>query len=263
MKKYLAVANWKMNPGTEGEALDLFSTTLNAAKSARNVEVVVCPPFPFLSAIERRWGIHDLEMRSEAAVHLGAQDLFWERDGAYTGEVSGPMEKELGVSYVIIGHSERRRLLGETDEMVNKKLQRAFETGLHPILCIGEKERMGDDIPEIVGDQLKKATQGISGMFIESLVVAYEPVWAIGTGKPDTPESMHKAAIYIRKVLAEMHGEGSVSHARVLYGGSITSTNVASFIRETSGEVQGVLVGGASLKDDFAKIISSLEEIES
>jgi len=258
MQKRLVVFNWKMNPQTEQEAVDLFGATVSAAKSAHNVSVIVAPPFPFLSAIDKRWSIADALLRDEAIVQLAAQDVFWERDGAFTGEVSPEMEKNLGVSYVIIGHSERRRFLGETDEMVHQKLAKSFESRVTPILCIGEETRDGADIPERVGDELRSAIAEISASLLESLIVAYEPVWAIGSGTPDTPEDMHQAAVYIRKVLRDAAGESVSQKARILYGGSVNSTNIASYFEKTGGEVAGVLVGGASLKaEGVSKIIAA------
>ena len=259
--KRLIIANWKMNPETEAAALQLFSEADAAARTAKNVSVVVAPPFPFLSAIERRFNLRDLEARGEARIHLAAQDVFWEERGAYTGEISPSMEKSLGVSYAIVGHSERRRVLGETNAMVAKKLKTAFEAGIHPILCVGEEERVGDDIPEAVGTQLRESVKGVEPLFLESLIVAYEPVWAIGSGRAETPVGMHKAAIYIRKVLAEVFGEGAGLRASILYGGSVTATNAASFFTETNGAVSGLLVGGASLDPaEFQAIIEAADQ---
>lgn len=258
--KPLIVANWKMNPETEAEAAELFGAAMTAAKAARNVSVVVAPPFPFFAAIERRWGMKELESRGEAPVHLAAQDVFWESAGAYTGEVSPMMEKEFGVSYVIVGHSERRRIFGETNEVVNKKLKKALEMKLHPILCIGEAERIGDDIPETVGIELRESVRDIEPLFLESLIVAYEPIWAIGKEIADTPSNMHKAAIYIKKVLAESYGEGCANRAVILYGGSVNPDNAASFFTETDHIVGGLLVGHWSLKPaGFQRIIESVD----
>src|SRR3989344_4801842 len=161
MNQRFVVANWKMNPATEAEAVELFGATRDAAKTAPSVTVVVAPPFTFLS----------------------------------------PMEKNIGATYVIVGHSERRRILAETDEMVAKKLQKALEFGLVPILCIGENERPSGEIPERVGEELKSAVTGLEPSMLGRIIIAYEPVWSIGSGTPDTPEGMLSAAIYIRKIL--------------------------------------------------------------
>lgn len=262
MTKRTVVFNWKMNPGTEAEAVELFAEIAEGARLAKNVSVVVAPPFPYLSTIARRWNIKANEDRREANVHLAAQDVFWERAGAFTGEVSAAMEKESGVTYVIVGHSERRRHLGETNAMVAKKLLSAFEYGLKPVLCIGEETREGDDIPESIGTQLRECIEGVSPIFLESLAVAYEPIWAIssnGVKGADSPEDMHKVALYIRKVLAETFGEGAALRALILYGGSVNSINAASFFERTSGEVGGVLVGAASLTGEAVKIIEAID----
>ncbi|MBI2054502.1 MAG: triose-phosphate isomerase [Candidatus Sungbacteria bacterium] len=262
MSKLIVVANWKMNPQMESEALNLFEKTLAAAKSAQNVSVIVAPPYPFLESISKRWGLYEAEKRQEAALHLAAQDVFWERDGAYTGEVSPSMEKNMGVAYVIVGHSERRRHLGETNQMINQKLKKALEFGIKPILCVGEESRAGDEIPESVGNQLRAALDDVSAESAESVVVAYEPVWAISGGAsshPDTPSDMHKAALYIKKILLDMYGRKSADKITVLYGGSVDSRNAVSFIAETGGEVHGLLVGRDSLTPDFARVIQLLD----
>src|SRR3989344_1432319 len=256
MNQRFVVANWKMNPATEAEAVELFGATRDAAKTAPSVTVVVAPPFTFLSPIEHRYGLANAETRREAKIHLAAQDLFWERDGAFTGEVSGAMEKNIGATYVIVGHSERRRILAETDEMVAKKLQKALEFGLVPILCIGE-------IPERVGEELKSAVTGLEPSMLGRIIIAYEPVWAIGSGTPDTPEGMLSATIYIRKILTEIFGQDLAGQVPILYGGSVNSANVQSFFTETSGQVSGVLVGGASLRsEEIAAIITSVDRLE-
>lgn len=258
MKKLLVVANWKMNPQSEAEALELFAKTFQAAKNCPEIDIAVAPPFPFLASIAKRWNFRPEGFHGKTNLHLAAQDVFWERAGAYTGEVSPLMEKELGVSYVITGHSERRRLLGETDAMVNKKLRAAFEFGVAPILCIGEDARQSREIPEIVGEELRASAKDIPPLFLESLIIAYEPVWAIGSGTPDSPADMQQAAIFIRKTLAEMYGEGCGQRAQILYGGSVTSQNALAFIEETDGEVGGLLVGKDALSDDFPAILERL-----
>ncbi len=260
MNQRFVVANWKMNPQTEAEAIELFGATRDAAKAAPNVTIIVAPPFPFLSQIEHRYGLANAKMRLEAKIHLAAQDVFWERDGAYTGEVSPAMEKSIGATYVIVGHSERRRVLAETDEMVAKKLKRALEFGLIPILCIGENERPRGEMPERVGEELKSAVAGLEPSMLGRIIIAYEPVWAIGSGIPDTPEGMLGAAIYIRKILTEIFGQDIAGQVPILYGGSVNSANVSSFFTETSGQVSGVLVGGASLRsEEIAAIIAAVD----
>lgn len=198
--KLLIVANWKMNPSSLVEARKLFNLEKKGTKRFKRVEVIICPPFVYLSILKAK----------------GAQDVFYEEKGAFTGEVSPKMLKSLGVKYVILGHSERRKYLNETDEMVNKKLKAALEAGLKPILCI-------DNL-----FQLEKGLRGIS----EKIIIAYEPVFAIGTGKPCSPE---KAKLMRDKI----------KYPLVLYGGSVNSQNAKDYIQKAG--FQGLLVGGASL----------------
>ncbi len=204
--KTLVVANWKMNPPTLAEAKRLFNSIKKGIRDINNTEVVICPPFVYLSAL-----------RPSEALSVGGQDAFWEEKGAYTGAISPAMLKDLGIEYVILGHSERRRYQEETDEMINKKLKAAITAGLKPILCIANLT------------QLKMSLKGIS----EKIIIAYEPVFAIGTGKPCSIETAKK----MRK---------SIKYPVVLYGGSINSQNAADYIKMAG--FQGLLVGGASLK---------------
>ena len=237
----LIIGNWKMNfPKLSG--WKNFS-------APKNVEAVICPPFPYLA-----------EVKKVINIKLGAQDMFWEENGAFTGEVSPSMLREFGVEYAIIGHSERRRWLGETDEMINKKILASVKAGLNIILCVGESAKMRKRgikaAKEFVGDQLRKDLKGIeklstegesaSGGQIKNLTVAYEPIWAIGTGEPDKPKDSNEMAGYI-KSQAKSH------KSRVLYGGSVTSKNAAEFLEQK--EIDGALVGGASLdQNEFQKI---------
>ncbi|HTY40051.1 MAG TPA: triose-phosphate isomerase [Candidatus Paceibacterota bacterium] len=225
----LIVANWKLNPQSAAEAAAL-------AAAIDSADAVVCPPFPFLQAV------HEVLKQGT----LGAQDVFWEEGGAYTGEVSAMMLKSVGVRYVIIGHSERRRL-GETDEMVNAKVRAAQAAGLVVILCVGEPKEVRDQgLPAaqaFVGDQLAKDLAGVTG----KVVVAYEPIWAIGTGVPDKPEETAVMAQFIREK------SGAIT---VLYGGSVKPENAAGFLQ--LGEISGALVGGASLSaESFNQIIEA------
>ncbi|HUX35858.1 MAG TPA: triose-phosphate isomerase [Candidatus Paceibacterota bacterium] len=261
----LIVANWKMNPVSLKEALRLFERTQIYADKARiNAEVVICPPFPYIAPIAER---------KSQKVKLGAQDDFWENQGAYTGEVSPLMLKNSGVKYVIVGHSERRRL-GETDEMINKKLKAALEARLKPILCVGEPKRKVSSIKYQVsrkGDKLKEAKNFVKAqlkrdlagilpttyhLLSTHLTIAYEPVWAISTNKnakPDKPEDSLEMIMFIKEFC---HKQFAISHLPVLYGGSITSKNAKSFLQYK--DIDGALVGGASLKpEEFGKIIKS------
>ncbi|MFH1161795.1 MAG: triose-phosphate isomerase [Candidatus Jorgensenbacteria bacterium] len=239
----LTIANWKMNPRMVREAVRLAR-----ASDARGV--VIAPPFPFLPAVGRT-------VNSAA---LGAQDVFWESEGAYTGGVSPAMLKALGVRYVIVGHSERRAHLGETDDMVAKKVAAALRTGLTPVLCVGEPltvRRKGlTAAKRFVAHQLRADLRGVRSLVVSRrlLVIAYEPVWAIGTGRSATPKDASAMAQFIKK-LSVVSCQLSV---KVLYGGSVDARNVGAFLAEPA--IDGALVGGASLKPrEFKKMISIAE----
>ena len=238
MNNKLLIANWKMNPQTEQQAIRL-------ARAEDQKGIVICPPFPFLDGVKGKL----------KKAELGAQDLFWEDPpggGPYTGEVSVLMLKRLGARYVIIGHSERRRWLGETDEMINRKVLSAARGGLKVILCVGEplsvRKKGLNAAKQFVKSQLRKNLKSVRS----PVIVAYEPIWAIGTGKPDHPEDTLKMVRFIREVAGFSR--------RVLYGGSVTSQNVKSFL--CYKEIYGALVGGASLKaQEFRKIITIVKKL--
>lgn len=249
MPKNLIIANWKVNPSTLREALALAQKTELAASAYRNVEIVIAPPYPFLAAVA------PILKR----VKLGSQDAFWEGAGPYTGEVSWQQLKNLKVGYVIIGHSERRIFLGETDEMIAKKIRALLEHGLRPILCVGEREQSSREMSEIVAHQLEAALTGIKKSLIKNLIIAYEPVWAISTmpdSRPDTPESAFQSNIYIRKILCRIFGRTAGEGILIIYGGSINAGNIRSFL--TDGHMRGTLVGSASLNaEEFGRIIAA------
>ena len=232
----ILVANWKMNPGTVREAIQL-------ARASDKKNVVIAPPFVYLNEVR--------QIIRHAS--LGAQDLFWAEKGAYTGEISPMMLKKSGVRYVILGHSERRRYAGETDATVNKKVKAALARDLSVILCVGEdwkvrKSGLGA-AKAFVRNQLAKDLKGISGT--SKILIAYEPVWAIGTGKADHPKDTAEMGWYIKLVAGR--------NVRVLYGGSVNRRNAARFLKEK--EISGVLVGGASLRaKEFKRIIAVAEE---
>lgn len=251
--KTFVVANWKMNPITSAEAERLFDTVekgIKRIKSAswrnENIEVVICPPFVYL---DTRHKIQDTRYK------LGAQDLFWEQQGAYTGEISPTMLKNLGCSYVIIGHSERRKYFNETNEMVNKKLLSAFKVRLKPIFCVGEQE--GEEMSLVVKNQLVEGLKDIKRTQMRNLIIAYEPVWAIGTGNPCQPNDAMKAILFIKKTLSELYNRELAEEIPILYGGSLNSKNAKDYIKEA--KMNGLLVGGASLDGrEFIKIIKSV-----
>ncbi len=242
----LIVANWKAYVTSAAEAKALADATAKA-KAKKDAKVVLCPPFVFLPLLKK-----------SPKFSLGAQDVFWKPHGPYTGEVTTDMLERLLVKYVIVGHSERRNHLGETDEMVQGKVAAARAAGREVILCVGEKTR--DDpksIPSLVAAQVKYALEGLPKSDVEHVIVAYEPVWAIGTGIPDNPDDALSAALYIRKVVSGMYDAKTARALKVLYGGSVDARNVASFVNQEG--IDGVLIGKASTnKREFAEILKAL-----
>lgn len=247
MKNMMIAGNWKMNT-TIDQAKELTSDLKSGLHNKElNVKVVVCPPFTHLS--------HVSEVVKDSNIDLGAQNCYFVEKGAYTGEISCGMLNSVGCKYVIIGHSERRTNFLESDEMVNKKAHTAFEFGLTPIICIGEtlKERQKNKTFDIVENQIKKGLANYGSKMGEKLVIAYEPIWAIGTGLAATPEQINEVHNFIRELLLEIFGKPA-QHTHILYGGSVTSDNAAQILPLEN--VNGALVGGASLKaNDFLKII--------
>ena len=241
MRTPLVAGHWKMNK-TVAEARDLVSTMSGPLREIAGVEKVLCPPFVSLMAVA--------SMLEGTGIGLGAQDLHWEEKGAFTGEVSPGMVKEF-CQYVIIGHSERRAYFGETDESVNRKLHAALKSGLTPIVCVGEtlQQYEAGTTAEVVRRQISIGLAGVDSAAAAKIVVAYEPVWAIGTGKASSAEnanSVHKDVI--RPALTELFGAENAQAIRILYGGSVTAANAAEYF--TYPDIDGALVGGASLKPD-------------
>jgi len=249
MRKPFVAGNWKMNK-TSDQATLLAADMLPGLEAVKTVERVICPPFTSLMVLSG--------MLADSEVKLGAQNLHWEESGAYTGEISPAMVKEF-CQFVILGHSERRAYFGDTDESVNKKVKAAFAHGLIPIVCVGETldEYESGKTAEVVTRQVKNGLKEIESENAEKLVVAYEPIWAIGTGKAANPEGAN-AVIggVVRQNLAELFGNDRAQKIRILYGGSVNGQNAASFFQQP--EIDGGLVGGASLKaEDFVKIVES------
>ena len=231
-------ANWKMYK-TVDEAVRYVKEFRPRAKELDGVEIVLAPPFTALHAAA--------EAARNSNVGIGAQDLYWEREGAYTGEVSGPMIREAGAEYVIVGHSERRTLFGENDDTVNRKIAAAFAAGLCPVACIGETldQREREETFDVLDRQIKRGLDGLTSEQIAQLVIAYEPVWAIGTGRNATPAQAAEAHAHIRKRLQQWFGQDSAELCHVIYGGSVKPDNIADLMAQPN--VDGALVGGASL----------------
>jgi triosephosphate isomerase len=246
-RKFIA-GNWKMNKNV-AEGLVLARELKEKLAQVQNVDVAVCPPFTTLAAVAR-------EMAG-SNIAVGAQNLHWEASGAFTGEVSAAMLKEIPVTLVLIGHSERRQYFGETDETVNKRLKAALQAGLLPIVCVGETlaEREGNRMQEVVARQINGAFSGITKEQMTHTVIAYEPVWAIGTGRNATPEQAQEVHAFIRGLVANLFGSEIAGALRIQYGGSVKADNARQILQQP--DVDGALVGGASLKAaDFAAIVA-------
>ena len=239
MRTPIVVGNWKMH-GTLAEARALATALRDGLRRPRGVEVVICPPFTALAVVA--------EILTGSPLRLGGQDCHWEAAGAYTGEVSPAMLVELGCRYVLVGHSERRRELGETDEQISRKVQGALAHGLTPVLCVGEtadERRQGLTFTTIEG-QLRAGLSGLAPEAIVQVVLAYEPVWAIGTGNNATPAQAGEVHGYLRGLLSELTSKEMAQTIRLLYGGSVKADNADALAVEP--EIDGVLVGGASLQ---------------
>jgi triosephosphate isomerase len=240
--------NWKMYK-TVQEAVVFVKELRSLVKDVADVDIVVAPPFLAVHAVA--------EAARNTNVGVAAQNLYWEREGAFTGEVSGPMIKEAGAESVIVGHSERRRLFGETDATVNRKVIAAIACGLAPIVCVGEtlEERERNETFGVLDRQIKEGLAGIAAEQVGDLIVAYEPVWAIGTGRVATTVQAGEAHAHIRRRLAEWFGADAADRCHVIYGGSVKPDNIRELIAEP--DVDGALVGGASLDvTSFAEIVT-------
>ncbi|MEW6573702.1 MAG: triose-phosphate isomerase [Bacillota bacterium] len=249
----IIAGNWKMfKTIPEAEA---FVQELLRSGGFSGVEVVLCPPFPAL------WPVS--QATSGTPVQVAAQNLFWEDQGAYTGEVSAPMLREAGCRYVIIGHSERRQYFGETDETVNRKVKAALRHGLIPIICVGEKlaEREAGETFKVVERQVSGAFEGVDEAAAAGTVIAYEPVWAIGTGRTALPEDAQAVNSFIRGLITRLYSPAAADQVRIQYGGSVTPENAASLLAQP--DIDGALVGGASLKvASFTEIIDAARRIQ-
>lgn len=251
MRKMVIAGNWKMNKNlaeakelVEGLKKELEGKTLNA-------DVIVCPPFTNVALVA--------DLAKGSVIKTGAQNMYFEDNGAFTGEISADMIKSTGAEYVILGHSERRTIFGETDEVINKKMKKALESGLKPIFCIGEtlEEREAGTMKSVIAKQVKGGLEGISEKDLAEIIVAYEPVWAIGTGKTATPDQAQEVHAYIRGMLKEMYSEAAAENMTIQYGGSVKPDNAKELLGMK--DIDGALVGGACLKaDSFAGIITAV-----
>jgi len=246
MRTPMIAGNWKMNTDSMA-ARQLAEGIASRASELSGVELLVCPPSVYLALVKEALG--------DAPVGVGAQNVYHEPNGAFTGEISTSMLSDLGIGYAILGHSERRHILGETDELVNKKAHATLQAGIKPIVCLGEllEEREAGKTAEVIGRQFEGSLADISEDQMSQVVIAYEPVWAIGTGKVASTEQAEEVHAGLRKLLEERYNSGLASAVRILYGGSVKPDNAAELLAQPN--VDGALVGGASLKvDDFIAI---------
>ena len=246
MRRKVIAGNWKMNM-LPNETIQFIEDLAPLVKDTDN-EVILCVPYTDL--------FYALLTAQNTNIKIGAQNMHFAESGAYTGEVSGKMLKSINVEYVIIGHSERRQYFNETDETVNKKVKAAFENGLKPIVCVGEtlEQREAGKVEEIITNQTKLALEGLTNEQVENTIIAYEPIWAIGTGKTATKEDANDAIKAIRNKIAEIYGQNVADRVIIQYGGSVKSSNAKELF--SMPDIDGALVGGASLKaDEFSKIV--------
>ena len=247
MRKKVIAGNWKMNMLPD-QTIKFIDELAPLVKNTEN-EVILCVPYTDL--------FYSLLTAQNTNIKIGAQNMHWEENGAYTGEISGQMLKAIGVEYVIIGHSERRQYFAETDETVNKKLKSAFKYELNPIVCVGEtlEERENGKAEEIITSQTEKALDGLSNSQVENTIIAYEPIWAIGTGKTATSEDANNAIKSIRNKISNIYGQMVANRVIIQYGGSVKASNAKELF--TMSDIDGGLVGGASLNvEEFAKIVN-------
>ncbi|AST93247.1 MULTISPECIES: triose-phosphate isomerase [Sutcliffiella] len=239
MRKPIIAGNWKMHK-TASEAVSFVEEVKGLIPSADKVDAVVCSPALFLDRLVQN--VEGSELK------VGAQNMHWEESGAFTGEISPVALKDLGVTYVVLGHSERREMFAETDETVNKKVLSSFQHGLTPIVCCGEtlEEREAGKTNDLVGDQVKKALTGLTADQVKTTVIAYEPIWAIGTGKSSTAEDANEVCAHIRQVVGTEFGQDAADAVRIQYGGSVKPGNIAEYMAQP--DIDGALVGGASLE---------------
>ncbi len=253
MRKKIVAANWKMNM-TVGESAEWVRDFLLELGDIRDVDVVVVPPFTAIAKVTESLG-------SAQNIKVGAQNMHWERSGAFTGEISAALLRDLFVRYVVLGHSERRQLFGETDEIVNKKVKAAHEATLKPIVCIGEtlEQRDGGKVEKVLSTQLRGSLVDLDAKQLQETTIAYEPVWAIGTGRNATPAQAQEAHAFIRQTLREMSDESVAEKIRIQYGGSVKPNNARELMSQP--DIDGALVGGASLEArSFAEIVKAARE---
>jgi len=250
MRKKIVAANWKMNM-TQAESERFVDSFLRDIAEITDVDVVIIPPFTAIAKVSEALGRAN-------NIKVGAQNMYWENSGAFTGEISAPLLRDLFVHYVVLGHSERRMLFGETDEMVNRKVRAALDAKLRPIVCVGEtlEQRDKGNVEKILSIQLRGSLAGLKPKELQETVIAYEPVWAIGTGRNATPQQAQEAHAFIRHILSDMSDEATAERVRIQYGGSVKPENAHELMSQP--DIDGALVGGASLDPrSFAQIVKA------
>ena len=253
MRKKIVAANWKMNM-MQAESARFVESLLLEIGDVADVEVVIVPPFTAIAKVMEALG-------NAQNIKVGAQNMHWERSGPFTGEISAALLRDLFVHYVVLGHSERRRLFGETDEIVNRKVRAAHEASLRPIVCVGEtlKQRDRGNVDKILSIQLRGSLAGLGPKELQETVIAYEPVWAIGTGRNATPEQAQEAHAFIRRTLRDVADDTTAERVRIQYGGSVKPENARELMSQP--DIDGALVGGASLDPrSFAQIVQAARD---
>ncbi|MFX1573112.1 MAG: triose-phosphate isomerase [Promethearchaeota archaeon] len=255
MRKPIIGGNWKMNLGIPEDCINMLKKLIPLVEEIYTVDIVIAPPFTVLTSA--------YEILKDTNIRLGAQNMHFEEKGAFTGEISPTFLKKVGVEYVILGHSERRNIFNESDALINKKLKKALSNDLVPIVCIGEhlEEREGGKTHQIIKYQMNETFKDLTREQILKVIIAYEPIWAIGTGKTATPEQAEEVHIYIRKLLSQKYDKETANLIRIQYGGSIKPTNAIELFRKEN--IDGGLVGGASLEtDSFYQIIKAASKMD-
>lgn len=252
MRKPIIGANWKMHRGTPSEAEEMLVEFIPMSNNIKNVDIVIAPPYTSI--------LKTLDMVKNTAIKVGAQNMYFEEKGAFTGEISPLFLKKIGCEYVILGHSERRNIFNETDELINKKLKKALEVNLIPIVCIGEHldEREKGNTKSVIMNQFKLSFEGLGKEHLKKTIIAYEPIWAIGTGKTATPEQAEEIHVFIRGIIEDNYDKDTSEQVRIQYGGSIKPSNANDLFNKKN--IDGGLVGGASLQaESLYQIVKSAE----
>ncbi len=248
----LIVANWKMNPNSQKEAIQLFNSLKKSLKNLKKAKIVICPPFVFLPLLLKASAF----ALRKSGLAFGSQNCFWQEKGAFTGEISPKMLRDLGVEYVILGHSERRKIFAETDKIIAEKLKLSLETNLFPIVCVGEtkEEKKRGKTFQVLEKEIKIALKKVPKSKIRKVIIAYEPIWAIGTKNSCSPDEVLTAILFIRKLISKLLDKKTAQNMRILYGGSVISQNAEEYLGEKN--INGLLIGGASLDvKEFLKIV--------